>query len=188
MKKISFLIIALIIFSCNSDDDNIIDQNTENEGFLNVPVDKSFLLNEKWFLESATNDTPIDFNGDGNVSTDLKSQVPICDLDSFYIFEQNNEPNTVVLNDSNDTCTNFIDRYGPSVFNFEIIPNVGIQFLVDQFELLGGFKGVTFFSNPTFLVKEDTTSKLIIATVRTSINGNIENIQYSLIARANERP
>lgn len=70
IKKIAFIFLAFVSFSCSSDDDN---NPVENQEYLNE-------LLGRYELKAAYLENPIDLNGDGIEGTDLFQEVEYCDM------------------------------------------------------------------------------------------------------------
>jgi len=191
MKKFIFPLLIMLLSSCKSDDDG---DSKRSDGLILLESSKEFLLDEKWFLESAFSETAIDINNDGNATKDLISQVPACDLDSYYQFEQS-QPNIVVLIEGENECIDSFDRFLGNAWNFELKENNKLFIELRTSELLGGIKNTDGFNridglfDTEFLISPDSKFKIIKGTIQNIINtGSIVNISYSLKANINDRP
>lgn len=183
MKKILLIIVLLAsVSSCKKDDDDV------NDGLLSFELNKNFLIDEKWFFESATSDIPYDLNGDGNKTTDLNSQILACDLDSYYVFEAN-QPDLVVLREGENECPDNFETY-PTVSDFEVFPDRQvIEIDTGGLNLLGRFLDVIFLNEIQFLQSRDSSFKLIKSKIRVvDENNNVVNVDYTLKASIDNRP
>jgi len=70
-----------VIYACSKDDSGDIDKETK----LEKELDEVFLLGT-WAYESITADTPEDYNGDGNKSTDILLQYTEDQKDNIFRF------------------------------------------------------------------------------------------------------
>ena len=78
MKRTFYFLVVLLSVACSEDDDG-----PSTDGLVPLELSQDFLVDERWFLDSATASQDIDINGDGIATGDLSSQFPACDLDSF---------------------------------------------------------------------------------------------------------
>ena len=194
MEKILILPLILLFLSCSNDDDGK-DSITTNDGLIRLELTKNFLVGEKWFLDSAVAKSAIDINGDGNSTTDLISQVPACDLDSFYQFERF-QSDLVVLIDGEIECSDASERFNFFVYDFNIdVENSKLNIDLGIAQLLGGlennenFNDIDGFFNVEFLISPDFQFKLIRGKVQyISSSGNNITVDYQLKASFDNRP
>lgn len=189
MKHTILSLVAIIFFSC-SDDITIVEIIEDDGDFVELELNKTFLLGEKWYLESIIADEELDLNGDNIASEELITEVPLCDLDSFYEFEKEEE-DFVVLDDNETVCEDFISNYGFGSYTYKIIPDGNsIEFETNGFKLLGGLRpsqgpGLT---NTKCLMSRDSSFKLLKFDVIGIINFLTVRATYVLRADINDRP
>lgn len=185
MKKILFYLAIIFIMSCDKEDTD----DGNNGDFFSYELDKSFLIDEKWFLESVTSKTPIDLNGDGNSSTNLLPQINDCEIDSYYQFERL-QSNIVILVEGDNICSDSFERYGNRALEFEIkSDNKSIFFSAFTGQFLGGIESsINSLNNVEFLSSKDAKFKLLKSEVQIMLNGNVEILIYTLKANADNRP
>jgi len=86
MKKLLLPILGLVLLisisSCKKDEET----TTPTPKKTNYEL----LVGKGWVVSSATSSTPIDWNDDGNRSTDIYAQMDACDKDDFTTYNVNN--------------------------------------------------------------------------------------------------
>ena len=186
MKKILLICVLLASFSsCKKDDDDSIDTV---DGLIPLELNKNFLLDEKWFFESATSDIPYDLNGDGTKTTELNSQILACDLDSYYVFEAN-QPDIVVLREGENVCADNFEVYN-TTSDFEVFKERKVlEIDTAGLNLLGRFLNVIFLDELEFLQSRDSSFKLIRCEIRVvDEDNNVVNVSYTLKSTIDNRP
>lgn len=180
MKTYHFVLFILFssLISCNNDDDCSGKQSPTLE------LTKDFLLSEKWFINEISYIDKFDFNGDGKIAPNLIDELQDCENDNFIIFEQN-QSDFIVYKDGKIICNNFDDLHPSGADSYEIVNASQISF---GFSLLGfgGFARDIFDAKAE--ISEDSSFKLIKGTATIIINNVGSRINYSLIARATDRP
>ena len=191
MKNVFIIICFCLIFSCNKNDDDDVIFND----LIELDINKFFLVDEKWFIDSIESDNEIDLNGDGNKTKDLLIQVPSCDLDSYYQFDKN-QSGYVILVDGEDECLDNAERYGANVWSYLVDKEKSkIELVTLGDEILGGIKNADNFNqigaieNVKFFVKSDSSFKLLKGEIQLIDNfGNINVVNYTLKANIENRP
>ncbi|WP_075344138.1 hypothetical protein [Tenacibaculum agarivorans] len=174
MKKLFKLTIlaSLLLFSCNSDDDNGDSEAKEQ------PISIDFITGEKWFIESINSS-----NG-----TNSLVRFDDCNRDDFYVFSP--ETNTVVKNDSTQVCditlfpNGFI--YGQDMLSIEVEND-----LIGSISILSQFIAMTCNCGTMINVKGYTSdngvTKFLVGEIHTTTTEPVI-YTYTLRADINNRP
>ncbi len=95
MKKIILLIavLALLFTGCKKNEDDPVPRTKTEQ-----------LTDDSWVLTDATADKAVDFDGDGNSSVDVYSQIADCDKDDFLNFFNNKNIKTGALSEGPTAC------------------------------------------------------------------------------------
>ncbi len=99
MKKIilSVAILGVLFTGCKKKDDDPAPSSTSNS--------KTTLLTaHNWYLVGVTADKSVDYDGDGNSSLDVYSQMDNCDKDDFFTFSNANNIKSGAINEGANAC------------------------------------------------------------------------------------
>ncbi|WP_194767816.1 DUF5004 domain-containing protein [Tamlana sp. I1] len=113
MKKPFFLAtliaINLLVFSCNSNDDNLVC----DDPITGELSDKETEFSGEWVLKSVVSDEPIDLTNDDvtNPSTNIYAQYPACLKDNIYNFKSDRDY-TFLQGSTLSDCDNTIESDG----------------------------------------------------------------------------
>lgn len=172
--KINFILFFGVVLSALLTSCDILPPEDDTTVFFNrLPIEKQFLLNEKWYYLGASVYDQID-NSDIEVrARNLRENVFSCELDNFMVFNSEKNDNLEV-NFGSEICDNDTEN----LFDYRI-DNSSETLTVGY--LIGGFRNVTL-SELTFSQEiENSTNKQIYCKFETIVEGEKVSINYSLI-------
>lgn len=138
MKKIllTFFSIA-VLTACSNDDDSPVNSTIDHPiSFIELTGNNNQL---DYTLVSVKAENAIDFDNDGNASTDVYAQIPKCELDDLFIFTYVKSMNNYVWSMTENTvvCDDNLPYYTKNSGSFNPDPNLRtIEFFDDEQELV----------------------------------------------------
>ncbi len=165
LKHLILLMLAILTLNAC---DSLGEDSDGDPSHINVALDESFLINEKWDLGLIGANNRVD----SSIRDEIKSKYRDCDKDDFYVFMEDNS--TVILNRGEDFC----EKSDEETLKYELNKNLKT---LDIGVLFGDFENISKLKEVKFQVSvKNPDEKSIVGLFDYEIDGDKIEIIYIL--------